>query len=125
MRTRQEQILSALCHLFNAIPLWGLLFCGWLWFSLREESRPVVHQARQAMIFHFLMMGAILISIMLEWLSRIIGVVLSLKLKFFLSTLNWWMIMVLLAVYGLICLYGFVRCLFGQPFRYPLVVHRS
>jgi uncharacterized Tic20 family protein len=123
MRTRQEQIHSAFCHLFNAIPLWGLLFCGLIWFSLREESRVVVRQAQQAINFHMLLMGGLLIWLLLETISRILGV-LSPTLREILSRVNGVMIALVLLAYVATCLYGFARCLSGQRFRYPLVLRR-
>jgi uncharacterized Tic20 family protein len=123
MRIRQEQLVSALCHLFNAVPLWGLLFCGWVWFALREESRFVVRNARQAMMFHGLMMAGLLIWMMLEWFSRIIGV-LSPALSSLLSQLNNLIVTIFLLSYVAICLAGSARCYSGRPFRYPLVGRR-
>lgn len=123
MRTRQEQILSSMCHLLNAVPLWGLLFCGWFWFSMREESRLVVRQAQQAIMFHILLMGGLLVWMLLGWLSRLIGV-LSPDLGQIFDMLNWLIIRLLLLGYVTVCLLGFARCLSGQSFRYPLVSRR-
>lgn len=120
MRTRQEQIVSALVHLFNAVPLWGLLFCGWVWFAMREESRQVVRQARQAMTFHTLLMGGLLIWMLLEWFSRLIKQ-LSPTLGNLLMGLNGAIVTGLLIIYAAVCLLGAARCLSGQPFNYPLV----
>jgi uncharacterized Tic20 family protein len=124
MRTRQEQLISALCHLFNAVPLWGLLFCGWVWFAMREESRGVVRQAQQAMTFHALLMGGLFIWMILEWFARIISV-LSPTLSGILSETNSVILALLLLVYVSICLIGFARCLSGQPFQYPLLSRRT
>lgn len=123
MRTRQEEILSALCHLFNAVPLWGLLFCGWIWFSVREESRVVVTQARQAMIFHVLLMAGLLVWLLLGLLSRVVWA-LSPTLGGLLDNLNLLILALLLVAYVAVCLYGFARRLSGLPFAYPLLGNR-
>ena len=123
MRTRQEQIVSALCHLFNAAPLWGLLFCGWVWFAMREQSRTVVRHARQAMIFHLLLMSGLLVWLLLDWLTRIIGVF-SPSISGWLMQINNLILLVVLLAYVTICLIGFARCFSGQDFRYPLLSRR-
>ena len=120
MRSHREYQFSALCHLLNALPLWGLFFCGWIWFALREESRMVVRHAQQAMIFHALLLAALSVWVLLGLLARIMGV-LSQNLGDGLLLLNGWIIRLLLAAYIVICLYGSYRCLSRKPFRYPLV----
>jgi uncharacterized Tic20 family protein len=121
MRARQEQLLSAVCHLVNALPLWGLLFCGWIWFQLREESRPVRRQAQQAMYFHGLLMTAMVIWMALELFTRILFALSLSTIGTLVSQLNGFIIWALLVSYVGICLYGSWRVLSGQPFRYPLV----
>lgn len=124
MRTRQERILMASCDFLNAIPLWGLLFCGWVWFWQREESRPVVRAAQEAMMFHTLLMGGLLIYLLLGWVARL-SAVLSPTLGFILDQLNLLIVTVLLIAYAAVCLYGGAHRLSGQSFHYPLVSRRK
>lgn len=121
MRARQEQHLSALCHLCNAIPLWGLFFCGCIWFQLREESRTVRRQAQQAMMFHVLLMGSLIIWILLELFARLLNALELPSACRLVSQLNGVIIWTTLAVYVTVCLAGCWRILSGRPFRYPLV----
>lgn len=121
MRPRQEQHLSALCHLCNAVPLWGLLFCGWIWFQLREESRTVRREAQQAMMFHALLMSGLLLWILATLLTRILHS-LSLETASHLAArTNDIIFSGLMLAYVAICLTGCWRTLRDQSFRYPLV----
>lgn len=120
MRTRQEHQLCALCHLFNAIPLWGLLFCGWIWYAMREESRLVTGQARQSMFFHGLMMSGAFIFITLDLFVRVINY-LSPMLGSILSMINITVMSVFMVLYVGCCLWGAHQSLKDQSFRYPIV----
>ena len=120
MRSEQEQQVAALCHLFNIIPLWGLLINGGIWFHLREESRKVVIHAYQAMIFHAMMLGVVLIYFVVWLLTKIIHSI-SERLAVMITQLNETIIWVLLIIYLVICLYGCIQCYRGRPFRYPLI----
>lgn len=118
MRRAREDFYCALCHLLNALPLWGLVGCGLIWYFLREESRRVIIHAQRAVTFHTLLLGAILIYIILDLVSRLM-IQLVPGLFDYLRTLNHWLIRGLVAGYVMVCLYGFVRCLMGHSFHYP------
>ncbi len=124
MRSQREFTLSGLCHLFNIIPVWGLLVCGLIWYSLREESRTVVRQARQAMTFHALMMAGLLAGILLELLSKILRI-LSVNLGGLLSGINVTLITLFYLGYAAICIHGALRCFSRQTFNYPLLGNRQ
>jgi uncharacterized Tic20 family protein len=119
MRARQEQVIEAFCHLSNAIPIWGLFFCGVVWFWLREESRSVVRQARDAMVFHSLILVP-----MLLWcfLFQVIRLVRYLAPAWFCELLYWinnGMLLIVYIAFALVCLWGMLCRLRGEPFRYP------
>ncbi|MCE5230928.1 DUF4870 domain-containing protein [bacterium] len=120
MRAPQESMYSGLCHLFNMIPLWGLLYCGWVFYSMREESRYIVRHAREAMIFHSLLMAATLVFLISELLRRLIAV-LSPAIGSFLHNMNITIFMTVVAVYWVICLLGAWRCFSRQNFHYPFI----
>ena len=120
MRPQQEQLVGSLCHLFNAVPVWGLLFCGWIWMTMREESRTVVYHARQAMMFHSLLMVVLVAWIMLEMLAKVLNV-LSPLLGGLFHHVNTALVCGVLGIYVIICLLGFLRSRAGQAFHYPLI----
>lgn len=120
MRPRNEQQLAGLCHLFNAVPGWGMLFCGYVRYAMREESRLVVHHARQAMVFHSLILAGLMLWVLIELLCRVLAI-LSIYFSALLSSLNDLMVAGLIAVYVTTCLYGAWRCMSGRTFQYPLV----
>ena len=120
MRTEQENLAASLCHLFNILPLWGLLTAGAIWFQLREESRRVVLHAQQAMIFNVMGLALVLIWLLVGLLAKVVKYV-SLPLGQGLVLVNNGILLVLGAAYVIICLMGFARCLGGQSFHYPLI----
>ena len=120
MRRQEEQTRAALCHFFNAIPLWGLIFCGVIWFDSREKSRYLVAQARQAMYFHGALMCGILVLMIAYLFAFLIGIIFPL-IGGFLDFVNRSMGWVLIIVYVGICVWGGAQCWRGEPFRYPFV----
>ena len=124
MRPGQESFYCGLCHLCNAIPVWGLLFCGWIWYATREESRRVGVQARQAMVFHALLMTAALAYLILEILARILDVLAPLA-GGPLHVVNQVIITVIYILYVGVCLWGSYRCFSGKDFRYPMIGRRG
>lgn len=120
MRARRESLCAGLCHLCNALLLWGLLFCGWMWYALREESRYVVRHARQAMVFHTLMMATLLVYILIELVVEVLRV-LSPALGTGLHRVNTVLFVAVLVAYWSVCLFGAWRCLRGHDFHYPLL----
>ena len=120
MRRPREDSLCALCHFFNLIPVWGLIFCAWVWYALLEESRLVVFHARQAMAFHALALGVGLMWMVISLIGRILGV-LSQSLADLLQLANNTVVTILTIAYVVACLWGCWCCLTGRPFRYPLV----
>lgn len=123
MRAPQESNYAGLCHLFNMIPLWGLLYCGWALYSMREESRHIVRNAREAMIFHSMLMAAALVFLVSEMLGRLIGV-LAPGIGSFLHELNMTIFLAVAMVYWAICFYGACRCFSQNDFHYPLIGRR-
>lgn len=120
MRRRQEEVFSSLCHLLNILPVWGLVFCGGLWYLFREESRRVIYHARQAILFHLPLMVLLLVWMLMGLLSRILQVVFP-GVGVILNNFNNWIMGGCYLVYLAICLWGFARTLSGFPFQYPLV----
>ena len=123
MRRRDEQIVATLCHLGNAIPLWGLIVCGWIMFDNREKSRYLVAQARQAMYFHGILLAGILVCIWFRVFSSLVGFVFP-PLRGIMIGFNQIVLLLLLAVHFVICARGAWRCWMGEPFRYPIVKER-
>ena len=120
MRAGREHQWSALCHLCNAVPVWGMLFAGAIWFHLREESREVVGHARQAILFHGILLMVALVYMIVGFLSKILQFI-SAALGQTIDRMNDVIFYGLLAAYIGICLYGAVQCLHGLAFRYPLI----
>jgi uncharacterized Tic20 family protein len=120
MRRRDEQMMAALCHLFNGVPLWGLIFNGLVWFDSQEKSRFLVMQARQAMVFHGLFLACMFIWSIVELFTKLLGVLFA-PLGSTLGFLNSAIIIALLALYLCTCLFGALRCWSGESFRYPLI----
>lgn len=120
MRRQNEQLICALCHLFNCVPLWGMVFNGVVWFANRESSRAAQIHARQAMFFHGMLLASVMVWMIVVLISRLFAVVIP-PLGGLLNFLNTIVIAVLLAAHILTCLWGTWRCWTGQPFRYPLV----
>jgi uncharacterized Tic20 family protein len=123
MRAQREHVLSGLCHLFNAVPLWGLLYCGWMWYALREESRTVVYHARQAMTFHVVLMLGLLVYLALGFVARLLGVLLP-ELGGVFRQINDSILKAALLAYVAICVCGCVLCSTGRSFHYPLLGRR-
>lgn len=123
MRAPQESNHAGFCHLCNMIPLWGLLYCGLVLYWMREESRYVVRNAREAMIFHSLLMAATFVFLVAGMLGRLLGV-LSPGIGSFLNELNMVIFYAIVAVYWMICLYGAYRCFSQDDFHYPLIGRR-
>lgn len=120
MRRRDEQMMAAFCHLCNAVPLWGLIFNGFVWFDSREKSLFLMAQSRQAMMFHGLFLACMLIWAVVELLTMILGLLFK-PLGATLGFLNSAIIIALLAMYLSVCLFGALRCWSGESFRYPLI----
>jgi uncharacterized Tic20 family protein len=120
MRSSKEYPLIACCHLFNMAPAWGLIFCGWVWYGMREESRLVVAQARQAMAFHALLLLALL-AWMAMWLLAQLFSVLSPTFGHWFMNVNNAIMLISYLLYAGVCLAGFARAMSGRLFRYPLV----
>jgi uncharacterized Tic20 family protein len=120
MRRRDEQMMAALCHLCNAVPLWGLIFSALIWFDSREKSRFLAAQSRQAMYFHGLFLMCMLIWSIVELFTMLLGALFA-PLGNTLGFLNSAIIVGLLALYVSTCLFGALRCWSGEPFRYPLI----
>lgn len=120
MRRRDEHMMAALCHLFNAVPLWGLIFNVVIWYDARERSRFLAAQSRQAMLFHGAFLACIVIWSVVELFTLLLGALfrpLGATLGFFNSAI----IIALLALYLSVCLFGALRCWSGESFRYPLI----
>jgi len=120
VRSEQEHWIVGFCHLINIVPLWGLLICGGIWFRLREESREVVLHAQQAILFHIMMLCAVLIWSLVLIFVKIVQKI-SEPLALVIDRINDAFVLVLFIVYALICLFGCIQCLQGRSFRYPLV----
>lgn len=120
MRRTDEQAMAALLHLCNVIPLWGLIFCGGMWFINRETSRYMVAQSRQALYFHGFFLFGILVWMLIELVTKLLKYLFP-PLGVPLSFLNTLIITGLLIVYIFICLWGAWRCWSGENFRYPFL----
>jgi uncharacterized Tic20 family protein len=120
MRSTQEHSLAGVCHLFNVVPIWGLIAAGGIWYAVREESRFVVRHALQAMVFHAMLLVAGLVWLVLQLLCRLLQAI-SPALSNVLYGINDTIIQVLYVLYVGTCLLGCFRAFSGRPFRYPLV----
>lgn len=87
---------------------------------MREESRLVTGQARQAMLFHGLMMSGAFIFITLDLFVRVINI-LSPMLGTILGMINITVMSVFLLLFIACCLWGALSCIQEQNFRYPIV----
>src|SRR2546423_1916961 len=119
MRPRQEQTIEAFCHFSNAIPIWGIFFCGVVAFWLREESREVTRQAREAMIFHCFILTALLVWSLVDQIIRLMRLLLPMLLCDILHWSNNVLMFLLYAAFAAICVWGAGRRLQGEPFHYP------
>lgn len=120
MRKRDEELFATLCHLFNAIPVWGMIFNGLALFWSRETSRNVSRQASQAIFFHALMLFSIIVWSLVELITHLIGIVfgpLGGILHFFNSTI----LFALMVLYWGTCAWAAFQTYNGVSFRYPLV----
>lgn len=120
MRRQDEQTLAALCHFFNAVPIWGLLFCGFIWYDSREKSRHLVGQARQGMLFHGVLLAALLVWIVVELFVALLSFLLP-PLGILLHLLNSIIVWVLVAAYAAVCIWGGTRVWAGEEFNYPFI----
>jgi hypothetical protein len=120
MRRDDEQIVAACCHWCNAIPIWGLMFCGVMYFYFRETSRYLVAQTRQAMFFHGVMLAAALAWIISELIARVTTELFELVGET-LQTINKVVIVAIYLAYLAVCAWGGARSWLGKPFVYPLV----
>lgn len=123
MRAPEESVHAGLCHLCNMIPLWGLLYCGGVYFWMREESRYVVRNAREAMMFHCLLMLITLVFLVADILRRLMGVIIP-PLGSLLWTVNMIIFAAVVVAYWATCLYGACRCFSNLQFHYPLIGRR-
>jgi uncharacterized Tic20 family protein len=120
MRPPRENLCGAFCHLFNVIPVWGMIFCAVMWYALREESRRVVEAARQAMLFHGALLVALLVWMLVGLALRVLTPITP-GLADFAASINDGMMTIVYAVYAFICLLGGARLATGGVFRYPLI----
>lgn len=123
MRRRDEQVTASICHIGNAVPIWGLLFAGWLWFHNRETSRYLIAQSRQALYFHGLFLFCILVWMAVKLVTLLLHVLFA-PLGGVLDWFNNVIISLLLVSYVLTCFWGAWCCWGGRPFRYPIVGER-
>lgn len=145
--TQDERILAALAHASVIIPLWGLIGAVAIWATQREKSRFVGFQALQGTAYQLtlfvggllgmacymcaflgtflgsLLLTPIAISVAESATDVSIGVVLAMMINFFPFCIIGIFILVGLAfvLYGL---YGAVRVLQGQDFRYAIIGSR-
>ena len=124
MRRSDEQAWAALVHFLNAIPVWGLFFCGSLWFINREKSHYIVAQALKAMYFHSLFLCGLLIWIVITLVTIVLSHLFT-PLAALLTVINPIIIVILMALHISICLWGTMRCWSGRSFSYPLVSERK
>ncbi len=124
MKVRQERDLAALAHLFNAVPGWGLIACGAIWFHARERSRWLAAQALQAMMFHGLLLVVAVVGMVVEKFRQIVGVIVP-PFGSILGLLNNVALGAMLFVYVGYCVLGAWRCFGGHAHRYPLIGQRS
>jgi len=123
MRRDDEHDLAAICHLCNAIPLWGLIICSVMWLYKREKSRYLALQAQQAMYFHGLLLLVIAVWGVVELLTRLLRYLIY-PLGYVLDFLNLIIIGCVIVLYICFCLWGAWQSYSGVAFRYPLVGDR-
>ena len=123
MRRRDEQTLAALCHFFNAIPIWGMIFSGFVLFDNREKSRFLAAQARQALLFHGLFLAVIVVWMLVELVTALLNALFA-PLGSLLRFLNHVIVSAALIGFVGVCVWGGLRAWAGEFFRYPFIGDR-
>jgi uncharacterized Tic20 family protein len=117
MRRREEHLLAAACHACNILPIWGLFTSCCVYYAFRDRSRYLRTQARQATIFHVMLLAALLVWLFIALLTRLFGFV-SGFLGGVLGFINGVILTFLLLGYVLYCLWAALRCLEGETVRF-------
>lgn len=120
MIRRDEEIVAGACHVCNAIPGWGMIASGLVWFRYREESRFLARHAIQALYFHGVLLAGVVLMVLLATIAKLIGVLLP-PVGGMLSGFNGMIGTVLFIAYVSVCLYGGYQLFRGRRFRYPIV----
>jgi hypothetical protein len=116
----EERGYGAAVHLLSAIPLWGPVFLLALWVYFKERSREIVLHIQQALVFHGLMLGILVVYFGLGLLLKPIGII-NEGLADLLAQLNLAVLVLCYGVYVAVCLYGTVLTFLGRPYVCPLV----
>jgi uncharacterized Tic20 family protein len=119
-RRRREMDYAGLCHLCNALPLWGLICNGLVWFAFRERSRYLVGQTQQAMYFHGLLLFVIVIWMLISAFTKLVAYLVA-PVGAVLYQINLAIIILVLGLHVVICAIGAWRTFNGQLFCYPFV----
>lgn len=120
MIRRDEELVASACHVFNAIPGWGMIASGLVWFRYREESRFLVRHATQALYFHGVLLAGVVLMVLLATIAKLMGVLLP-TIGGLLTGFNGMVGTVLFIAYVAVCLYGGYQVFRGRNFRYPIV----
>ncbi len=144
MSPQDERILAALAHISVMLPVWGMIGTIILWVTQREKSQFVGFQALQALVYQLtLVVGGILAGGCYMCLFAGTGLlfplgtfatlgsggsesggVIPLLISLFGGFLPFCLVGVILliaVVFVLYALYGAVRVLQGEDFRYAII----
>lgn len=119
LRRHDERTVACLAHLAGIIPGWGALVMGWVLWRYRERSRGVVYHARQALVFHVLMLTVVLVPLLLYGIGRIAGV-LRPDLGTVLVVLAQWIGLGVFVLNSAFVLVAADRVIEGHSFEFPL-----
>jgi len=143
--TQDERIMAALAHASAILPFWGLIGAIVIWATQKEKSRFVGFQALQVIayqivliLFSFLGFGCYMCSFFGTFMlmplgifaaegtpeaESIVGMLLAMLTTFFPFCIMGVLVLmgILFIAYGL---YGAVRVLQGEDFRYALIGRR-
>jgi uncharacterized Tic20 family protein len=119
LERHDERTAACLAHLAGIIPGWGALFMGWALWRYRESGRGVIWHARQALVFHFMMLALMAVPLLIYAAGRVLSV-LRPELGGLLVAVGQWSGLLLYVVNASFVLVAAERVIDGAAFEYPL-----
>ncbi len=112
-----------LVHALGWVPIWGFAFNAALWLYFRNRSRELVFHVQQAIQFHILVLGAMVLWAVCGLFTGIVGR-LNIHLGEFLSATNDVLLSVCLTAAAFVAIVGGGLAYTGRPFLYPILGRR-
>lgn len=115
-----ERTYSALTHILNIIPGWGILFNALIWYNFKDRSRDVVFHAQQSILFQIGILIVALVGLVIRGLSSLVGMVIP-PIGMISNVMNNLIFYLIGLVYFLVCLYGAFSVYNKGTFLYPFI----